>query len=541
MADESPREARHSRTWLLAGIALVLLRALPSLRYPLGRDQATYCVVAQGLLHGQLLYRDLWDNKPPGIFYVYALIVRIFGPVMWSIGIVDILSLLAISICIFYFAKRYLGAPAAAIAVVFYAMWHCSWGYIHAAQPEVFLMLFVFLAYFLLMSAKARNSSHDFAAGLMCGAAFWVKYNAALFFLVLAFLPYLDLSRFDEQPRRVRLTVSWQMWFERMLVVAAGFLLTAVAVLTYFWWAGDWPALREVQFEVLPRYAATFVTRIPHYNLWVIQLTQLHLGPWAEAAFGGALAVAWWRKQLRVVAPVLTTALAGYASTASQVRFSSYSFETAYPFFAMLWGYVIVKTCEGFVYLRESFARRRWRVPGVLLWLLAAELVYYPLPDRAFEVADEYKSLARWARNAHLSYEEYAFPHSLEKLHDQMVIIDYVEKNSAPGDGVFVWGTAPLINFLAQRSNPSRFVSNLALISPWGPARWRQDLIRELDRNPPRFIVVARHDAIPAVTLTTRDSEQCLEEYPALASFISGHYESVNKLYDFEVYRYKGP
>jgi hypothetical protein len=85
------RASNRSRAWFLGGLVVVFLRALPNLRFPIGRDQATYCVIGQGLLHGQLLYRDLWDNKPPGIFYIYALIVKIFGPVMWCVGVVDIL------------------------------------------------------------------------------------------------------------------------------------------------------------------------------------------------------------------------------------------------------------------------------------------------------------------------------------------------------------------------------------------------------------------------------------------------------------------
>ena len=76
----SPRAA--SWKWLAGTLVLVFLRALPNLRYLIGRDQATYCVIGQGLLHGKLLYRDLWDNKPPGIFHIYALIVKIFGPVI---------------------------------------------------------------------------------------------------------------------------------------------------------------------------------------------------------------------------------------------------------------------------------------------------------------------------------------------------------------------------------------------------------------------------------------------------------------------------
>ena len=519
----------------------MLLRALPSLRYPLGRDQATYCVIGQGLLRGQLLYRDLWDIKPPGIFCIYAVIVKVFGPVMWSIGLVDIIWLLAISICIFCFAKRYLGAPAAAVAVVSNALWHCSWGYIHAAQSETFITLFVFLAYFILMSGQRENWRGNFTVGLMFGATFWVKYNAALFFPVLTFLPYLDMSRFDEYPRRLKLAIPWRVWFRRTGVIVAAFLLMMGAVLAYFWGVGAWPALKEGHFEVVPLYGSMFLKYMHHYPLFALTVTRFDLGAWTEAALAATLLIAWWRRELRIIAPVVILALAGLASTASQPRLSSYSFETAYPFFAMLWGYVVVKLYEAFVHIRELLARRNWRVAGILLWVVAAEVVYYPLPGYAFEIAEDYNGLAAWMHDPSGSYKNYPFQFSLEKLHDQMATIDYLRKNSVPSDGVYVWGTAPLINFLTRRPSPSRFVANHPLISPWGPARWRQDLIAELNRKPPRFIVVERHDQISLVTLTNDDSEQCLGKFPALASLISDHYESVENLYDFEIYRRKRP
>jgi hypothetical protein len=131
---------------LVMALFFAAFRVLPSATYPLGRDQATYCVIGQGLLHGGQLYRNLWDMKPPGIFWMYALAVKILGPVMWSAGVVDILWLLAISYFIFRFAERYVGAGAAVVAVVVNASWHCRAGYVHAAQPETFLLLLFFAA-----------------------------------------------------------------------------------------------------------------------------------------------------------------------------------------------------------------------------------------------------------------------------------------------------------------------------------------------------------------------------------------------------------
>ena len=539
--DDLGQKPQHSRTWFIAGLVVVLLRALPSLRYPIGRDQANFFMIGQGLLHGQLLYRDLWDIKPPGIFYISMVIVKVFGHVMWSMGVVDIIWLLIISICIFGFAKHYLGAPAAAVAMVSNALWHCSWGYIHVAQCETFITLFVFMAYFILMSAQRENWAGNLTAGLLFGAAFWMKYNAVPFFPVLVFLPYLDMSRFDEDPRRLRLAIPWRVWLKRTMVIGAGFLLMIVAVLAYFWGVGAWPALKEGHFEILPRYGSMFLQHMRNYPLFALTVYRSNLGVWTEGAFGAALVIGWWRRELRIIAPVVIMAVAGFASTASQPRLSSYSFETAYPFFAMLWGYVFVKLYEGFEHIRELIARRNWRVAGVLLWLVAAEVVYYPLPGYVFDIAEDYKELAAWMHDPYGSYENYPFQFYLEKLHDQMVIIDFLKKNGVPSGGVYVWGMAPLINFLTQRPCPSRFFYDVPLISRWAPPRWREDFIAELNQKPPRFLIVERHDQIPPLTLTYDDSEQSLKKYPALASFIARRYESIKNLDDFEVFRLKGP
>jgi len=101
--------------WLLVPVLFVFLRVLPNITYPIGRDQASFLVIGESLLRGQRLYRDLWDIKPPGIFFLYAVLAKLFGHVMWSVGLVDIVWLLLISCCIFWFVERYLGTVAAAI------------------------------------------------------------------------------------------------------------------------------------------------------------------------------------------------------------------------------------------------------------------------------------------------------------------------------------------------------------------------------------------------------------------------------------------
>ena len=554
----APVGSTRSRAWLLAALGVVLFWAIPNLRYPIGRDQATYCVVGEGLLHGHLPYRDLWDNKPPGIFYIYALIVKAFGPVMWCVGVVDVLWLLAISCCIFFFVRRYLGAPAAALSMVFYATKHCRQGYVHAAQPETFMVLCIFGACLLLggrepspvpQLADALSPGRGqrrtlwearcLAAGLALGAAFWLKYNAVFFFPVVAFLPYLELSELDRKPPVVKLSISWRDWFRRVVVLTVGFLACVGGVLAYLWLAGLWPAFREEQFEVMPRYGAT----VFHWNLLFVEhaltLTRIHIGPWTMGIAALALLIAWRSRELGLVAPALFMAWAGFVAVAMQGRFHPYYFEACYPFLAMFWGYVCVKAYQAFRFGLALAAKRGWRLAGVVLWILLANLAFALLPEECIRLKQNYQLLAFWRRNPELSYAQYWWQLPLEKLHDQMQIIDYLKDNSRPGDQVFVWGTAPLINFLTGRRSPSRFVSNLGLISTWGPDRWRQELVRDLQRARPRFVVVARHDEISTVSGTWRDSEEYLQVYPALAGLLHADYRSAENLPDFEIYRLK--
>src|SRR3954468_10576228 len=61
----------QTRLLLAIAGALLILR-VPSLVQPMGPDQGLYAYVGDRILHGDLAYRDAWDQKPPGIHYIYA-------------------------------------------------------------------------------------------------------------------------------------------------------------------------------------------------------------------------------------------------------------------------------------------------------------------------------------------------------------------------------------------------------------------------------------------------------------------------------------
>lgn len=532
--------ANRSNAWLVVALLVVVLISLPNITYPIGRDQATYCVIGQGLLHGQQLYRDLWDIKPPGIFYIYALLAGLFGPVMWSVGMADILWLLAISYCIFLFAERYVGPIAAFIGVVINAAWHCRAGYVHAAQPEGFLILFVFAGYFLISRGDRWTTSRHIAAGLLMGAAFWIKYNALVFVPFLLLTPYLDWRSLQAQPPRARLSLPWRTWITRSVALLAGFVAAVVAVLMYFGLAGLWEVLWKSHFEIVARYGVAPIRDWEFYWLVPVVGTVHRVGLLTLAATGLAFVIARRRRELPNLGPILFGATVGYASAAIQIRFQTYAFETCYPFFAMIWAYLAVRILGYFRAFERKLAARASHLAQIGLWVLGVNAAFLLVLLGGLDSAKHYRGLRAWLDDPQEFYENYPGEYPLEHLGSEMRVIAYLEKESAPGEKVYVWGTAPLIYFLAGLHSPTRFIPNHPLMSPWAPSAWREELIHDLTETPPAFIVVARNDQAPSVTSNPLDSEQVLRLFPEMQALLGGSYDRVATFADFVVYRRRG-
>ena len=519
--------------WLALALGLVLLMAIPNLGYPIGRDQATYCVIGRGLLDGARLYRDLWDNKPPGIFYLYAAVVKIFGTAMWSIGLLDILWMLAISVCIFRFTERSLGKAAAFLAVLVNAAMHIRAGYWDAGQPETFLMLFVFGGYFLLAERGQGVKLKQVGAGVLFAAAFWIKYNA------VAFLPFLLLApvlRGAAEDFSRRLGITCKHWASALSRFAAGFLLVSFLVVSGCLFSGSWSGFMEEQFQVLPRYAATASACVPHYCAWAAGRTEFWLGRWTLCAALAAIVVAWRRHQLLRLAPALVGAAAGLAALALQMRYQPYYFETCYPFFAIFWGYLGVQLWEGALALARCCAGQNWRVAHVLTWVVFANLVAVCLPGPVVRIASNYRAFNRWRQSPAKFYPSYSWPGPAEDFRDVLRVVDYLKRHPGPANGVYVWGNEPLIYYLSGHRPPVRFVWNLPLIAPWRLTGWRRELVRQLSGTRPGYIIVAKRDEVHDLSGTHHDSAQELRDFPGLNDYLRNFYQPCEDDVTFEIY-----
>ena len=159
-AEVVPRLALRDPDLWLKAIAWVIIIgcALLILTFSFGRDQGIYALVGDGLLHGRVPYKDLWDFKPPGIFFVYALAQALFGKNMMAPRLLEVLSLFG---CVAamrrisnqVFENRTAGLLGGAIA----ALIHAEMDFWHTGQPETFGALFTLLGLMLTLEESVME------------------------------------------------------------------------------------------------------------------------------------------------------------------------------------------------------------------------------------------------------------------------------------------------------------------------------------------------------------------------------------------------
>ena len=92
----------------------------------MGPDSGLFAYAGQQILKGSLLYRDIFDTKTPGVFYVNALAILLWGETPWAIWRLELLWILCTMAVFFLVIRQLLGKFSALLAtlVFLFTMFH---------------------------------------------------------------------------------------------------------------------------------------------------------------------------------------------------------------------------------------------------------------------------------------------------------------------------------------------------------------------------------------------------------------------------------
>lgn len=225
----------HKKEWFLIIVAslFILLRS-PSLVEPHWyKDEGIYQVVGREIASGKMLYKDIWDNKPPLLYLIYA----VFDGNLFSVKLASLFAGL-LSLFAFYalsgkiFAKN-LSRYIATLLYGFLFATPLLEGNI--ANAENFMLLpIIFAGYFVLNFSENEKNKYLVFAGVLLSIAFIIKvvavFDFAAFFIFLSVI-FLDNFIKEKKDTRVSFLSSQVLFF-------VSFLSLFFIVFLYFFFNG---------------------------------------------------------------------------------------------------------------------------------------------------------------------------------------------------------------------------------------------------------------------------------------------------------------
>jgi hypothetical protein len=583
------------RRWLrreglfLVVLALILLISLPILTYPLGRDQGEFATLGRGLLNGRIPYVDLWNPKPPAVFYVYAAAMAVFGQTAPALRAIDLIIAPFILAAVCWLGtrshSRRVGLWAALLLGVFYfseSFWTLTQNDGISLLPMTLALLCVFKA----ADGGRRSWLWTLGAGLLCGWVVWFKYPFVLFGGA-AVLSYV-LLRWETVPRvRWSDVLAFGIGFAVVIGGGIGILMmlgawnalveSATATSQYtalgfnwtdfseamrtalgFRWAqwgllwllaapGIAIALSPIIQKRLVKRAGLNPTPSPSPNSGRGEKRMFALPPPLNSGEGGegqpevASASGGGGQSYRSAQLVLLLWLeTGILIMLVQAKGYDYHWLPMLPPLALLGGvgieWILDKTFEppGRQARQEGKDRVSWRSlrPGGsimiafgLFAILAVSIWSRALP---YLIGQE---------------DQIAYYHHFQAgefvADESQLMANFLRERVAPGDSLYIWGFRPEVYYLSRLNPPTRFIFQFPLVADWYPEAWRAENVEILWAALPPYVLILQVDYMPWVTGSHEDSNTLLQSYDELNDWLIYNYERETQIGNFWVWRRK--
>ena len=459
-------QPQKASLWFWIALAGVLLLSRLCHRNILWADEDYHLAAAIQMLHGKMLYRDLWYDKPP----LNAIVAVLFGAWPgWPLRIVSALIAAASCLVAFRFASAlwsrregYWAAGALAFSLIFYLPSATI-----PLEPDTLMILPHLAAVYLAWRRR------PLAAGLIAGLAFAMNLKGLLVLIVcMVFAP-------GGAP-----------------VMLAGFLIPNAVLLAWLGWTGALPGYVESVWRWGILYAGAPPGDSP------LESALVRLRNWFGFHAALLLAAGWYwlrEKELGHRAKMLAWAVLSLAAAGVGWRFSPHYLNQLLPPLA-------IAGARGICLLAQE--RRSSMRLGAIVLAIAAVVPTIRFGPRYFLLAaDDLAGRPHDWRDVALDQES----------RQAAALVQRIER---PGDTIFVWGYRPNVVVYTQLPVASRMWESQPLTGV--PADRHLGDVRSMDpewarRN--RAELVRSSPSILVDGLSAYNPRLSLANYPDLAEW----------------------
>lgn len=436
---------------IFLALGLVLLLRLPTFFEPYyDGDEGVYYILGQMMQRGAVLYRDIWDNKTPLLYMIYAI-----NPTLWWAKLTATLCVLGTSLGTYYLGKKLKinGWLVALLTGTFLSMPILAG---NTANAELYFTLPIILGAFFLFT----NRVNGILLGLLAAWAFNLKVPAIFDFAGL-FLAYTIIHW------------RWQLryWVKFYLPVAAAFAAPLLGFALYFY-------SRSALADFI---AAAFIQNRAYVSVWSGPLGKLGnpLIIYGAILLAAVAVLTILLVKKRVSQEVFFLAVwlgfSTYATLLSGRPYPHYLLQIAAPLMLLT------------VYLVTNL-KRYW--PGVIALVVGAILVgrmfasqfylanFWSYYQNFFDFASERKT-----------WEQYQGYFGQDNI-DAYQMAGFLRQNSKPNEPAFVWGENDYMYILSGRFPAAKFIRahHLTTID----VKNFDLTMARLQKFQPKFILIAR-------------------------------------------------
>lgn len=427
-------------------LIITLILRIPSFFEPYWYgDEGIYLAIGQALQRGAILYRDIWDNKPPLLYLIYAL-----NPTLLWAKISATFFVLGTVFFVYKISKNYWAALVAGILLSLPLLESTI------ANAELYFTLPIIIgAYFFL-----KNKVNPILIGILFTIAFLLKIPAIFDFLGL-FLAYFIINR----------------KFKPFIIIFLTFAVLLIPILGYFYFnhaigdfltASFFQNASYVTIDSGPFSKMSNPLFIKAFILILILLVQLVLFARKKISKELLFFSLWFSFSL-------------YGALLSNRPYLHYLLQVVPPTVILIF------------YLVKNLQKNLFFLVAVL------SIMYYVLSGFrgafALEPKSYYQNFFDYISERKSQTDFYNYFDSRTSINYE--VSNYLATRTQPLDTIFVWGDNAFIYVLSERKPATKFIQahHLSTIDPKN-----YDLvIQKLKEAKPKFIVVSRpvHFAFP--------------------------------------------
>jgi hypothetical protein len=511
--------------------AAVLVRVV-TIAEPLGIDQSLWASAVRGMARGQLLYRDVWEQRPPGIYWTYLAAFQMLGWKTATVAWLDMAAASATTILLYVLGRRLSGSlTGAAAAAIFAVLTHPAWlfghgGFLERSVCETFTPLCVALAAWSAARYRDEGSTGWMAlCGIFASAAVIYKPNAGLYFP--AVLLWLALYRRESGFSRVSRGV--------IVAVAASAILPLVTLL----WLWRLDLLHDAKVAVIDfnRFYVSQGFSVAGYALDFSKAVWLRIktDPLWTAGAMGAVAAVWNLARTRTLPPAAGLAVLWGGAGALVIAvngawlFNSYFMQVFAPL-ALLGAWLLSDAA------RQSKGYRVLAIAtGVVMGVLFVTRNY---PARVLTYARADLAALRGHIDEAEYFEEYFGGYGNNRGYSARAnaeLATYVRARTTPEDRIFLFGiNGAGVYFLSDRLTAHRFLRVNDFVGMGFPdPEFRLDsVVSDLQARRPRYLIFERLNARSEMGKAADRLQEDSSVQQLLAS-----YRREAQIEDFTVYR----